>query len=140
MTGKAYNTVGKKALIEYMAKNKDKHFTVDGLYEALSSLGISVGKSSLYRLIERLVADGTVRKFKESELSSAAFQYVGSDEDCSHHLHLKCAECGKLVHLECPKSTELVAHIYNSLTKLSRLGDVHNKVLTNQTVVEFRIL
>lgn len=112
MRSKAYNTAGKKALIEYMAQNRDRQFTVDRLYEALSSLGVSVGKSSLYRMLERLVADGAVRKFKESELSSAAFQYIESDEACSRHLHLKCAECGKLLHLECPNSIELIAHIY----------------------------
>ena len=112
MRSKAYNTAGKKALIEYMARNPDRQYTVDELFSALTAVGASVGKSSLYRLLEHLVADGAVRKFKESERSSAAFQYIGSDENCSHHLHLKCAECGKLVHLECPNSTKLVAHIY----------------------------
>lgn len=112
MRSKAYNTAGKKALIEYMAQNFERQFTVDELYASLSEAGTSVGKSSLYRMLERMVADGAVRKFKESELSSAMFQYIGSDEDCSHHLHLKCAECGKLVHLECPNSIELIAHIY----------------------------
>ena len=112
MRSKAYNTAGRKALIEYMAKNPDRQFTVDELFEALSLGGASVGKSSLYRLLERLVGDGAVRKFKESELSAAAFQYVGSDEDCYRHLHLKCADCGKLVHLECRNSIELLRHIY----------------------------
>lgn len=112
MRSKAYNTAGKKALIEYLAQNRDRQFTVDELFTALAEVGASVGKSSLYRLLERLVADGAVRKFKESELSSAAFQYIGNDEECSHHLHLKCAECGKLVHLECPNSVALIAHIY----------------------------
>jgi len=112
MRSKAYNTAGKKALIEYMAKNANRQFTVDELYSALLASGAPVGKSSLYRLLERLVSDGAVRKFKESEQSSAAFQYIGSDEGCSRHLHLKCAECGKLVHLECPNSIELIDHIY----------------------------
>lgn len=112
MRSKAYNTAGKKALIEYMAQNPDRQYTVDELFSALTAVGASIGKSSLYRMLERLVTDGAVRKFKESERSSAAFQYIGSDEDCSHHLHLKCAKCGKLVHLECPNSTKLIAHIY----------------------------
>lgn len=109
MRSKSYNTAGRKALIEYMAKNPDRQFTVDELFLALSP---SVGKSSLYRLLEKLAGDGVVRKFKESELSATAFQYVGNDEDCSRHLHLKCADCGKLVHLECPNSIELLRHIY----------------------------
>ena len=109
MRSKSYNTAGRKALIEYMASNPDQQFTVDELFSCLSP---SVGKSSLYRLLERLVSEGIVRKFKESELSSSAFQYVGSDAECCRHLHLKCSDCGKLVHLECPNSTELLRHIY----------------------------
>lgn len=112
MRSRTYNTAGKKAVLEYMAQNADRQFTVDKLFAELSSAGASVGKSSLYRMLERMVNEGAVRKFKENELSYAAFQYIGNDEECSHHLHLKCAECGKLVHLECPNSVELIAHIY----------------------------
>lgn len=112
MRSQAYNTAGKKAITEYMKHNSHRQFSVDELYAALLDFGASVGKSSLYRLLERMVAEGEVRKFKESERSSATFQYIGSDKDCSHHLHLKCVNCGKLVHLECPNSVELIAHIY----------------------------
>ena len=112
MRSSSYNTAGKKALIEYMAQNAHRQFTVDELFAALCDAGASVGKSSLYRLLEKLVNDGAVRKFKESELASSAFQYVGNDEECCRHLHLKCADCGKLVHLECPNSIELLGHIY----------------------------
>ena len=112
MRSTTYNTAGKKALTEYLSKHIDRQFTVDLLHAELTELGSSVGKSSLYRLLERMVADGTVRKFKENELSSAVFQYVGDSEGCSRHLHLKCADCGKLVHLECPHSINLISHIY----------------------------
>lgn len=112
MRNATYNTAGKKALIEYLSQNAHRQFTVDELYAELCTAGASVGKSSLYRLLERLVADGAVRKFKESELASAAFQYVGNDKECEKHLHLKCADCGCLVHLECQSSIELLAHIY----------------------------
>ena len=112
MRSTSYNTAGKKALIEYMSRNAHRQFTVEELFAALTEAGASVGKSSLYRILERLVSDGAVRKFKESELSSSVFQYIGSDEECCRHLHLKCADCGKLVHLECPNSIELLRHIY----------------------------
>ncbi len=105
-----YNTVGKRLLIEFLARNAERTFTVDELFEALTESGASIGKSSLYRLLEKLVTDGAVRKFKESE-KSAEFQYLG-DEECYHHLHLKCESCGKLVHLKCRRSSRLLAHIF----------------------------
>lgn len=112
MRSQAYNTVGKQTVIKYMAQNSERQFSVDELYDKLKEAGSAVGKSSLYRLLERMVSDGAVRKFKESECASAVFQYIGSDAECSHHLHLKCSHCGKLVHLECQNSIKLIEHVY----------------------------
>ena len=95
----------------YMEANAERQFTVDALYEALTANGATVGKSSVYRLCEKLCEEGILRKFREHEQSSATFQFVGSDADCGQHLHLKCSTCGRLIHLECSMSRELVAHI-----------------------------
>ena len=106
-----YNTTGRRQLLAYMEANAERQFTVDALYEALTEAGATVGKSSVYRLCEKLCAEGILRKFRENEQSSATFQFVGSDADCGQHLHLKCSSCGRLIHLECAMSRELVAHI-----------------------------
>ena len=106
-----YNTAGRRQLMAYMAEHAERQFTVDELYEALVGTGATVGKSSVYRLCEKLCQEGILRKFRENEQSAATFQYVGSDADCGQHLHLKCSACGRLIHLECAMSRELVAHI-----------------------------
>ena len=38
------------------------------------------------------------------------YQYIG-ETDCRQHFHLKCLSCGKLTHLRCGMSQELLAHI-----------------------------
>lgn len=106
-----YKTAGRRLVCDFMERNAHRQFTVDELYTALIADGGTVGKSSLYRLTETLCAEGILRKFKENEQSSATFQYIGTDIECSRHLHLKCDVCGKLVHLECAMSRELVSHI-----------------------------
>lgn len=106
-----YKTAGRLQLCDFMEKNAHRQFTVDQLYTELSAAGVSVGKSSLYRLTEALCDEGILRKFKETEHSSATFQYIGSDAACHEHLHLKCDGCGKLIHLECSMSRRLVSHI-----------------------------
>ena len=106
-----YKTEGRRQLCDFMERNAHRQFTVDELYAALVTEGATVGKSSLYRLTEAMCADGILRKFKENEQSAATFQYIGSDAACHEHLHLKCDGCGKLIHLECSMSRELVSHI-----------------------------
>ncbi len=112
MPRKSYNTAGKRLVTDFLSKNSDKQYTVDELYECLVREGASVGKSSLYRLLEKLSAEGSVRKFKREGDAFTAFQYAGDRKDCERHLHLKCAECGRLVHLECKRSVSLIEHVY----------------------------
>ena len=113
MRRSTYNTSGKKALVRFLAAHDDRQFTVEELFAALTAEEIRIGKSSLYRLLERLCAEGAVRKFKQEQSDASLFQYIGSDAECAHHLHLKCSECGKLVHLHCDMSAELVEHIFH---------------------------
>ena len=106
-----YNTAGRRKLIAFMESHNDRQYSVEEIYAAMTEDGSRVGKSSLYRLLEALCEEGVLRKFRENEQSAATFQYVGSDEDCGQHLHLKCDRCGCLIHLECAMSRQLVAHI-----------------------------
>ena len=111
MRNSSYNTSGKRRLLAFLAKNEHKEFSVQSLHEALLAEGIVVGKSSLYRLLEKLCETGEVRKFRDAETRLAVFQYVGNAADCSRHLHLKCKACGRLIHLHCELAGELVSHI-----------------------------
>lgn len=113
MRRSTYNTAGKKALVRFLSMRADRQFTVEELFLALAAEDICIGKSSLYRLLEKLCAEGVVRKFKHEQSDASLFQYIGSDAECAHHLHLKCSECGKLVHLHCDMSVELVEHIFH---------------------------
>ncbi len=113
MRRSSYNTAGKKALVGFLEEHTDKQFTVEALSAALAARDIAIGKSSLYRLLEKLCAEGAVRKFKHEETDASLFQYIGSDAECGLHLHLKCTVCGKLVHLHCAQSAALVEHIFH---------------------------
>ena len=111
MRNSSYNTSGKRKLIAFLAKNEHKEYTVQTLHRALAAEGTEIGRSSLYRLLEKLCEAGVVRKFRDEGTNLAAFQYVGDDAECARHLHLKCKSCGRLIHLHCELAGELVAHI-----------------------------
>ncbi len=105
----SYNTPGRRWLISFMADHAERPLTVDQIYQNMPA-GLA-GKSSLYRLTEALCREGVLRRFRDQGMDAAAFQYVGDDSHCHTHLHLKCAACERLIHLECALGNQLLDHI-----------------------------
>lgn len=111
-----YKTEGKTRLINFFSQHPDTQYTVDELHAALVTAypeayrDKASGKSSLYRQLSVLLEEGTVRKFRDDTQSAYVYQYVACGA-CSHHFHLKCLGCGKLEHLDCVISDQLLSHI-----------------------------
>ncbi len=100
-----------RAVIENILKdNCDIHMTVDDIVLRLNECGENVGKTTVYRTLEKLVNEGKVRKYT-AEGESACFQYLSDMGYCHEHFHLKCTVCGELLHLDCEKIEELTSHI-----------------------------
>ena len=81
------------------------------MVDYLKSQGNGVGKSTVYRYLEKLVEEGKVRKYFLEEGAGACFQLAGGDENCCKHYHLKCVRCGALLHVECSFLDQVHAHI-----------------------------
>ncbi len=92
-----YNTAARTALIDFLKKNSDRAFTIEEI--CVSLLKDGRGKSTVYRLASKLVASGCVKRISDGKTRRVTYQFVG-EEMCSHHLHLKCSDCGKLIHLD----------------------------------------
>ncbi len=107
-----YKTAGRQKLLSFLYGHPDRQYTVDELSSELhpAIAGEKTGKSTLYRHLSELCAEGTVRKYRSDTQAAYVYQYVGHG-DCCHHFHLKCVACGRLVHLDCAVSEELLAHI-----------------------------
>ena len=90
-----YHTEQKKLLLSYLSHHADEAFSLRELTETLGACGI--GKSTVYRLISRLVDEGAVRRFAR-EGGGFAYRYLAS-EACASHLHLRCTACGRVIHL-----------------------------------------
>ena len=92
-----YNT-GKRTELTTLLKSLDgTPFTVEEICERLLPDG--KGKSTVYRLISQLVSEGTVRKISDAKTRHVSYQYIGSGH-CAEHLHLKCKDCGSMLHLD----------------------------------------
>lgn len=108
-----YITKQSTEILECLKENKNRHLTADEVYGILCSNGVSVGRTTVYRHLEKLYADSVIRKFTLGDSTSACYQFFEGDEKCFNHYHLKCTVCGKLIHAECGFLNELSEHIFN---------------------------
>ena len=92
-----YQTRQRRAVLEFLAQHAERQFTVD---ELLAAMGAAApGRSTAYRLLDRLAEEGAVRRFLPEGTHTAAYQATATGH-CDAHLHLKCVTCGKLIHLD----------------------------------------
>lgn len=101
----SYRTAQKESVLGFLEKNRGEHFTLDRLCERLAGEGASVGKTTVYRCLERLCAAGEVRKTAEGR--SACYSFGCCDHS---HYHLLCRECGRLLHVDCAELDRLRGH------------------------------
>ena len=98
----AYQTEQKKCLTEFMSRHSDRAYTVEELAAAMQAdptLVSTPGKSTIYRLLTGLVQQGKVKRFVRGNSRQFTYQIV-TCEHCDLHLHLKCTDCGKLLHID----------------------------------------
>ena len=109
-----YVTEQKRILKKILMDNSDRAYTVDELCEKMREEcgDAAPGKSTVYRLMTHLTEDGTVKQFTRKGSRRAAYQIVAGDH-CDCHLHLKCMDCGKLIHLDEGTSDELLLKVRN---------------------------
>ena len=108
-----YETRQRRLLLEYLRSHPDRGFSVEELYAELRSICPCErvpGRSTLYRLIARLVAEGFVKRFSVDHGRKFAYQIV-SCEECDAHLHLKCTACGGLYHMDHALSERIMREV-----------------------------
>ena len=92
-----YITGKKELIIDFLSDNLDRSFTLEEICASILDGGR--GKSTVYRIVSELVEGGCVRRISDGRTRHCTYQYIG-DGRCSRHLHLKCRDCGKLIHLD----------------------------------------
>lgn len=108
-----YETKQRRILLDYLNQHPDQGFSVEELYEGLCAAHTDEpvpGKSTLYRLIARLVSDGLVKRFTGEHGRQFAYQLVACDA-CDSHLHLKCTACGNLYHMDHAVSEQIMSEV-----------------------------
>lgn len=135
MRADTYKTKQKQLILDCLKKNAHTSMTAKDIEDCLTHENVLVGKSTIYRYLEKLIISGEIRKFVDDESKSASFQFLGKEHDCNAHMHLKCMNCGKLLHLKCNHMASVNKHLLeqhnfaidNSKTILLGVCDSCNK-------------
>ena len=104
-----YHTAQKQLLIDFLRDHADEAFTVEELAYRLAGEP-APGKSTLYRLLPLLAESGEVKRIVKDGTRKAMYQAVGCRQR-EAHLHLKCTDCGKLLHLDNDASTIVLRNV-----------------------------
>ena len=106
---KNYNTEQKKRVIDFFYRNRDRHYTIAEISDAVAENG--AGKSTVYRHVSDLLKNGVIRRFETGESRQFVYQFADANDSCDRHYHLKCVKCGRLIHMECVHLDDVSAHI-----------------------------
>lgn len=110
-----YKTKQREELVKFLETVPSQHITVADVCEHFRSKGNSIGTTTVYRQMEKLVDEGVLNKYILDAQAPACFEYIDKDKDCHEHecFHCKCEKCGKLIHLHCEELSEFEQHIMN---------------------------
>ncbi|NIA18527.1 MAG: transcriptional repressor [Simkaniaceae bacterium] len=73
--------------------SSDEHRDAEDIYFTLKKRGVAVSRATVYRTIEVLVRNNLVRALN---IGDGRFRYE-KKLDQTHHDHLVCTECGKII-------------------------------------------
>ena len=96
-----------------MTRHSEKSFSVEELYAEMEKEynGTELpGKSTVYRLIQQMTEEGSVKRMANEKSRKFAYQIAGGAH-CACHLHMKCVDCGRLLHMDDDESLRLMAEV-----------------------------
>lgn len=111
MVTNGYNTKQKRLIMSFLKDNKSISVTVKDIYDYLLENNEKVNITTIYRYLDKLTEQDIVMKFASDDGKNNCYQYIEGIPDCNEHLHLRCIECGKVIHLDCEYMDGIVKHI-----------------------------
>ena len=91
-----YKTKQMTELLTFLKSVQGSHVTVNDICEYFQKKGISIGTTTVYRHLEKMVGEGLVAKYVVDGTSSACFEYMGSHEKENQMVCYHCNEVESL--------------------------------------------
>jgi Fur family ferric uptake transcriptional regulator len=97
-----YNTKQREEILSLLRDNRTRCLTAREICGS-----VKAGEATVFRTLSALVKEGVVSKFLSGDAPTYQFNECGTHHE---HIHLKCSECGKLIHSDCSFIEELEEH------------------------------
>lgn len=107
----SYSTKQGKLVLDCFISNTGVHLTIEDICNYLKENNTPVGKTTVYRQVQKLSDEGIITKYSIDKESACCYQYTG--ENCKMHFHLKCTKCSELFHASCDYIESLENHIFS---------------------------
>lgn len=89
-----YATRQRSLVLECLKAHAGQYLSVADIAADLTKKGSPVGVTTIYRALEKLASEGTVRRFVPDRTSPAVFEYL--ENPAQAEFHVRCKGCGKL--------------------------------------------
>lgn len=103
-----YTTKQQQAVLRCLEAHPEEALSACEIAQALRGSQSPVGLATVYRQLERLEAAGRVHRVDTAEGALYQFCTHGGTRTC---FLLRCASCGRMVHLDCSHLEELCRHL-----------------------------
>ena len=137
MLQKSYHTKTTDLISQFIQTKMDCGFTAGELSEFLSSHGVSVNKTTVYRNLDKMTENGRLMKHKSLIADGIVYQAAEEENHCAEHIHFQCCKCGSVIHLSDEKTSEYLKSISEDLglqinLNLSSLNGICQKCRTQE--------
>lgn len=104
---RGYKTEQRQLVVTCLDENSDRYQTVDEVFAKLHGSGANIGRTTVYRTLEKLADEGTVSKVVGAPGTSALYKRL-SDADQGQ---LLCLRCGRVFPLDCSMLSSFAHHV-----------------------------
>jgi Fur family ferric uptake transcriptional regulator len=109
-----YNTKQSEAVLSFLEGNQNAELTAAQIAKYFETSEVPVGRTTVYRQLEKLAREGSVRKYLVDGMLGACFQFVPERERNQDIYHMKCNNCGKVINVQCGLLENVSQHILAS--------------------------
>lgn len=107
----SYDTRQRQSILAVMADHEDTFLSVDEVGELLRGHGIEVGRTTVYRTLERLAAEGGMLKVADIRGGAAQYRLAPAPSPVDTEGQLRCDRCGRVLPLSCGSLGEFAEHV-----------------------------
>lgn len=99
-------------ILDYLKSYPGKHFHVNDIHKDLAERGSSIGVTTIYRQLDRMVEAGVVNKYIIDPGTPACYEYTEETKtaETEPFFHCLCQVCGGLIHFQCEEIEDLQGH------------------------------